>query len=100
VEATWETTVSLSDQPAFPVPGHVTGDHDRNGDPIVVGAETGMTYRQWLVGKALEGLLANPNVVYSETVGKTPEQWKTATDSFAVMAVTLADAAIRAQEKS
>lgn len=37
----------LGDTPAFPVP---------KGGP-----HPGMTYRQWLVGQALKGLLANPH---------------------------------------
>ncbi len=29
-------------------------------------AENGMTYRQWLLGLAIQGLLASPNVMWKE----------------------------------
>lgn len=40
----------IGDRPAFPT---------TDGDELRV--ENGMTYRQWLVGMAMQGMLANPN---------------------------------------
>ncbi len=48
-------------QPAFPMPGYQYetrgGGTDRTDDV------PGMTYRQWLLGKALEGAMANPDIL-------------------------------------
>jgi hypothetical protein len=46
--------------PAFPRPASIdaSGGTLPDGDQVVEG-QAGMTYRQWLVGKALEGYLAS-----------------------------------------
>lgn len=69
--------MSLADQPAFP---KITGD----GRPL--DDESGMTYRQWLVGIFGGGVAANNDGAL--TVNQVIDK-----------AIQLADAAIRAQEK-
>lgn len=93
--------MSLADQPAFPR-GRVV---DHNG-VFEAAEQEGMTYRQWLVGMALQGLLANTGVmrgVISETSKLHPagsdEQAQIMLDVLAGSAAAHADAAIRAQEK-
>ena len=46
----------LADLPAFPRPVSRT---ERDGAQFLVLPQAGMTYRQWLVGMALQGTLAN-----------------------------------------
>ena len=81
--------MNLADQPAFPMQKM---DYRRVGE--VEGAELravpGMTYRQWLVGMALQGLVAN-GIGWSATTEQNNEM-------AGKRAVKLADAAIRAQE--
>jgi hypothetical protein len=43
--------VSIGDRAAFPQPD----------DGFRDGTDYGMTYRQWLVGMALQGIIANPH---------------------------------------
>lgn len=66
-------------QPAFPCEHFVDG--------------SGMTYRQWMVGMALQGILADHKDVEC-VLGKTCEQ------SVGIRAVEAADAAIKAEQES
>lgn len=58
-------------QQAFPCPGVILPGND--GHPYQQGANDGMTYRQWLVGQALQGLCANPELVtrHSASISQT-----------------------------
>ena len=64
---------SLSDQSAFPV-------------NLPSGNSPGMTYRQWLVGMALQGLLANENA------------WEQSNKNVADFAIQAADETIKQLE--
>lgn len=86
--------MSIADQPAFPCQAVATGGTDRNGDPVYSNGEPGMTYRQWLVGMALQGYVSNPVVM--ETCLNSD---KSIPGRLAALALEAADAAIRAQEK-
>jgi len=71
--------MSLADRPAFPPPRSYGGGYPE---------QTGMTYRQWLVGMSLQGCIVNSNGDRMFTV-----------EEAAVEAVKYADAAIAIQEK-
>ena len=76
-------SISISSEPAFPV--HPNG-------PIF----RGMTYRQWLVGMALQGLLSGQRehtAEWAERCGDSVEE------CVAVAAVSYADAVIAELEK-
>jgi hypothetical protein len=52
--------MSVGSEPAFPIP-----------DNPVFGPYGGMTYRQWLIGQCIQGILANPNRPHaSDTCGE------------------------------
>jgi hypothetical protein len=53
-------TLPLGSHPAFPRPASVdTSSGTLPDGDAVVGEQAGMTYRDWLVGKAMEGYLAS-----------------------------------------
>lgn len=54
--------MSYGNDPAFPS-GAIQIESARDVRDGSVAEHNGMTYRQWLLGKALQGLLANPRVV-------------------------------------
>ncbi|GMU22756.1 MAG: hypothetical protein AMXMBFR13_28400 [Phycisphaerae bacterium] len=58
------TTKSIGELPAFPM----TNSHVDAIDEIGVRLEDGMTYKQWLVGKLVQGLSANPHVAVARVV--------------------------------
>lgn len=67
---------TLADQQAFPIPGSEINN-----------PEPGMTYRQWLAGLAMQGILAaRPN----------PKEWS----EYAEACVDMADALIAELEKA
>lgn len=85
--------MSIGDQRAFPIPigGYLTDvGHKCNA------AQFGMTYRQWLVGMALQGLLANEFTI-KLVVSESSED--SSGNRFARMAITAADAVIVELEK-
>ena len=47
--------MSIANQPAFPHSGNA------HSNPLL-----GMSYRQWLIGRAMQGLLGNPNAVMDQ----------------------------------
>lgn len=75
--------------PAFPRPG-ITAEQTES--------QEGMTYRQWLIGKVLSGLCANPAVIAANGMNG----WKLVNcteKDLGAYAAYVADAAIVAQEQ-
>lgn len=90
--------MSLADQPAFPLHGGVpTGGRYANGDKEYSEGIPGMTYRQWLVGMALQGLLANVSIM--RAAATVEENGLAMAKTLVDCATQAADAAIKAQEK-
>ena len=56
--------MSLADKPAYPVP------NDANANQPM-----GMTYREWLAGRAMQGLLANHKFADIPDIPKSVARW-------------------------
>lgn len=72
--------------PSKPAFGH--GDHTHGGAP-------GMTYREWLIGMALQGILANPDTNARGIKGSALEILETVSEGAAAVAIAAADAVIK-----
>lgn len=85
-----ETTDKKPENPlAFPVPENVSINYNENGQSV--GANTGMTLRDYFAAKALQGLLASNPVFNTEFVNHA--------QSGAKMAYNWADAMLAERSK-
>lgn len=86
--------MALGDVPAFPMP---------SGDEPRVDATThyneGMSYRQWLVGMALQGLLANRHVTEQMSAYTTGMGHEAFPRQCAAAAIDMADKVLSELEK-
>jgi hypothetical protein len=79
--------------PAFPVLEYIKGvDGNIHPEPTI---QSGMSLRDWFVGKAMQGLLANPEIIRP----KQDENLEKAHERFAEVCGKYADCALAEREK-
>jgi hypothetical protein len=85
--------MKIGDQPAFPCEEMMNGGL---GDYLVY--YDGMTYRQWLIGMTLNGVLSNPEL--REKCRKDAKDYKGTSEEYVARAIiSMADAILTALEK-
>lgn len=91
--------MSMAKEPAFPRTGVHTGTRNHDGEAVIENEQNGMTYRQWLIGMAVQGLCANWKITESLGLMLERGEIKSAKVAIGLMACSIADDAIKAQEK-